>query len=125
VITLGLMSQVGTRMIDFLLPLTFLGRVLGVAAMLCPLGFCLGFFFPSGLQLIAKESQTAIPWAWGINCGFSVLGSICSIIMAQFLGFNAVLLLAIACYLVGVAAFTRWVAVLRTEQAVLKSGRSD
>ena len=46
-------------------------------------------------------------WAWGINSGFTVLGSTVTLVIAQFLGFNVVLLLAASLYLAAPLAF-RW-----------------
>jgi hypothetical protein len=79
---------------------TFPARVLLCCAMLAPIGLCLGCFFPVGLQRLGAGSSEAVVWAWGINLGFTVLGSTLSIFVAQFWGFSAVLALAGGIYLV-------------------------
>ena len=61
----------------------------------------------SGLQLLKDRYKDAMIWAWGLNCGFSVLGSILAIIIAQYLGFNIILLLACVTYLFAILAFNR------------------
>jgi len=102
-----LLVLIGTNIFDYLMNFSIFVRILFVIGMLFPLGFLLGIFFPSGLQLISKDYNDSIAWAWAINCGFSVLGSILSIILAQFIGFNAILLLALVIYLVGLLAFRK------------------
>ena len=102
----------GTRIFDKFMPLSFFWRTFIVGLILFPLGFCLGMFFPAGLELINKKYQPAIAWAWGINCGFSVLGSILSIILAQMMGFNAILLLASCIYLISLLAYRRMAAAI-------------
>ncbi len=78
----------------------FAMRILMVCLILLPFGLCLGTFFPTGLSLIHNDVKGAMAWAWGINCGFSVIGSMLSIILAQFHGFNLILSIAAAIYLV-------------------------
>ena len=80
-------------------------RIILASVILLPIGICLGVFFPSGLILTGKKYQDTIAWAWGINCGFSVLGSMLAITLAQFFGFNFVLMLASVIYILAVIAF--------------------
>lgn len=102
-----LLVVVGTNIYDGLLQYSLAGRVCSVALILSPLGVALGIFFPSGLHMIERKYRDVIPWAWGLNCGFSVLGSVLSIIVAQFWGFNFVLMFAVVFYLIGLLAFLR------------------
>jgi len=118
VITFGLLAYLsilvglGTTIYDHFMVYAFPIRVLLVSCLLFPLGFCLGVFFPLGLQLVSNRYSNTIPWAWRINCGFSVLGSILSIILAQFIGFNAILMLASAIYLIALLSFTKITKIL-------------
>lgn len=83
----------------------FAGRI-GVAVLLTiPVGFCLGVFFPSGLKLIGSRHQDLISWAWGLNAGFTVLGSMVAILLAQFIGFSTILTMAGAIYILAIGAF--------------------
>ncbi|MCD4780003.1 MAG: hypothetical protein K8S27_05565 [Candidatus Omnitrophica bacterium] len=82
--------------------LAFPVRILLASLVLSPFGILLGVFFPSGLMLIKEDQKELIAWAWGLNCGFSVLGSILSIIIAQFLGFSFVIRLACCIYIFAV-----------------------
>jgi hypothetical protein len=94
----------GTRIYDFFMAFSFFARILLVTGIIFPVGLLLGVFFPWGLRAIGGHKET-IAWAWGINCGFSVLGSILSIIIAQFQGFNIVISLACGLYLIAFFAF--------------------
>jgi len=102
-----LLVQCGTQVYDHFLFYPFWAKVLLVALIIFPLGFSLGLYFPSGLELISKKYKDTIAWAWAINGGFSVLGSILSIIIAQFFGFNDVLYLAVVVYFIGLLAFLK------------------
>lgn len=99
--------MLGIRVYDMFMPMNLLWRMVIVAVLTFPLGFFLGVFFPCGLKAGCRHHAQTIPWAWGINCGFSVLGSILVIMIAQFLGFNHVLILACVIYLAAALAFNR------------------
>ncbi|MFC1624719.1 hypothetical protein ACFL28_05395, partial [Candidatus Omnitrophota bacterium] len=99
----------GTQIVDYFLYLSFILRILIVCLILAPLGICLGMFFPSGLQVISQDCRETIAWAWGINCGFTVLGSMLAIILGQFYGFNAILLMAVILYLIAIVAFKKMI----------------
>src|SRR5262249_18846263 len=104
---LFLMTRFGRPLCDAAMALPFAARMGVVGALLMPAGVLLGLFFPLGLRVLGAIGAESIPWAWAINCGFTVLGSILSVIIAQFLGFDAVLMLAGAMYLAGALAFGR------------------
>ena len=51
-------------------------RRIGVALLvLFPLGIPLGMMFPTGLHVVRQTSPLFVPWAFGINGVFSVIGS--------------------------------------------------
>lgn len=102
-----ILTGIGTTIVNTAVGWTFAARVGLVVALLAPIGFTLGIFFPQGLKIIEMRGNAGIPWAWGINCGFSVLGSMLAIILAQFMDFKAVLFLALAVYLVAYLVFCR------------------
>jgi len=84
-------------------------RVTLAAVAIFPLGACLGMFMPIGLRAVARTtaySEEFVAWSWAVNCFFSVVSSVLAAILAMTLGFTAVLLTALAVYLVGVAALT-------------------
>jgi len=107
VVLLLAMIALGDQAQDLAMAWPFAFRALLVGLWLAPAGILLGFFFPLGLRVAGGFGQAAVAWGWGINCGFSVLGSMLAIIVAQFTGFNTVLLMAGIVYLLAVLAFRR------------------
>jgi len=82
------------------LGLPLLLRVLIALAIIAPLGILLGMPFPTGLGIVGEEAPGLLPWAWGINGFFTVIGTILALMLAMMLGFLAILIMAGACYLV-------------------------
>jgi hypothetical protein len=89
------------------LGLAFTARVGITMALLAPAGFVMGMPFPLGLAMAEKLGTAVVPWAWGINGGMSVLGSVLAIIVAMGTGFTWVLALAAMLYVVAVYAARR------------------
>ena len=108
-----LLNSLGAAMADSLMGLSFAGRIFSVTLILFPIGLCLGCFFPSGLNLVGKNYAESIAWAWGLNSGFSVLGSILSIMLAQFYGFNFIIILALGIYWTAIVSFGRIAKLIR------------
>jgi len=98
---------------DAALGLPFAGRILVASAVLLPLGFAMGLPFPVGLSMINKyadneKARTQLTaWAWGMNGYFTVIGSAASVFIALFAGFKAVLVTALAVYLLGMLAIRK------------------
>jgi predicted membrane-bound spermidine synthase len=65
-----------------------------------PLGFIMGFPFPSGIRLLEQAEKRFIPWAWATNSFSSVLFSVAAIMIGVWSGYNFVLVLAAVSYLV-------------------------
>jgi spermidine synthase len=87
-----------------LVGLPFLAKLLVSGVLLIPLGFAMGMPFPTGLralasapagEFLAPDSRGRIPsaieWAWAMNAGSSVLGSVLAMIIAIEFGLNAAL----------------------------------
>lgn len=72
-----------------------------------PIALCLGAFFPTGLHAVAARQARFVPWAWGINSGFTVIGSVLAVVLAMALGFSMVILLAGAIYMLTPLLFRR------------------
>lgn len=80
-------------------------RALLVFACVSPLGVLLGSFMPWGLGRLRSTSPALVPWAWGLNGIFSVIGPVLSIGLSITLGMTALLLAGATIYLVaGLAA---------------------
>jgi SAM-dependent methyltransferase len=96
----------------FLTPLIFsaalgwplLWRVLLSIITLAPLGVLLGMPFPTGLRLVSEEAAPLIPWAWGVNGFFTVIGTVGALILGMAVGFSVVLMIAALCYLSALTA---------------------
>ncbi len=88
-----------TRIFDTFLHLPFFLRFLISFLLIFLIGFFMGTMFPMGLKLVRKTSVNLVPWAWGINGFFTVMGSALTVLLAVLFGFNAVLLLAGVIYL--------------------------
>jgi len=64
-----------------------------------PLGFVLGFAFPTGMRLVEEVDRQPTPWFWGINGATGVLASVAGLMFSMSLGINVTLLISAACYL--------------------------
>jgi hypothetical protein len=64
-----------------------------------PLGFLLGFAFPTGMRLVERVDRRPTPWFWGINGATGVLASVAGLMFSMSLGINVTLLMSAACYL--------------------------
>ncbi|HYG97652.1 MAG TPA: hypothetical protein VD837_00865 [Terriglobales bacterium] len=93
-----------TAAAEKLLQYGFAVRATAVVVAILPIGFALGFFFPSGLQFVRDRARVFVPWAWGINGCASVYGSLVATVAAMWQGFNVVLAIGIATYLVALIA---------------------
>ena len=83
-------------------------RLLATVVLLTPLGFLMGFLFPSGMRLLKAAAMEAyIPWMWGINGISSVLGSAATIVIAINFGFTEALLAGAAAYFIVFLIFLR------------------
>jgi hypothetical protein len=89
---------------DALLALPLTTRCLLVGAALLPLGFLLGTPFPAGMRLMSQRDASNIPLIWGLNGVASVVGSLCAAMFAKAWGFDTVLFIGAAAYVVAAAA---------------------
>ena len=80
-------------------------KILLSIALIAPLGFCMGMPFPIGLSALAAGPPALTAWAWGINGCASVISAILATLLAIHFGFNAVILLALGCYLAAAVSF--------------------
>ncbi len=67
----------------------------------------LGFAFPGGLRAVGRGYPAQVPWAWGINGCFSVLGAPLAAVIAMGAGFHVVGVSAAAAYAVALLACGR------------------
>ncbi|MHC5064262.1 MAG: spermine/spermidine synthase domain-containing protein [Planctomycetota bacterium] len=75
------------------------GRIGISLALLLPLGIPLGMMFPIGLSLVKRQSPLFVPWAFGINGVFSVIGTSIVLPGAILFGFPTMAASAAAVYI--------------------------
>jgi len=93
----------------------FLVKLLVSAGVLVPLGFVMGMPFPTGLRALASTpvpefpatrandaTESAVEWAWAMNAGASVLGSVLAMFIAIKFGLNATLACGAVAYMAAI-----------------------
>jgi hypothetical protein len=77
---------------------------LGIRAIVCfvllsPFGFLLGIPFPTGIQMVKQNNLVKyIPWMYGVNGIFTVLGSISAVILSMTFGFTSSFFVGLSMY---------------------------
>ena len=74
-------------------------RILLSLAVIMPLGFLMGFAFPTGMTLVQRIDDEPAPWFWGINGATGVLASVVAVMVSMALGINVTMSIAGLCYL--------------------------
>jgi hypothetical protein len=82
-----------------LVGLPLLARAALVFVLVLPIGFCLGTFFPTGLDRLKAAAPAFVPWAWGVNGIFSVVAPVLAVAASMTWGISALLLAALPAYL--------------------------
>ena len=76
-------------------------RVIACFVLLLPFGFLLGIPFPTGIQLLKQKNLVKyIPWMYGVNGIFSVLGSISAVILSMIFGFTLSFFIGLSMYFI-------------------------
>ena len=94
-----------TLMTVIFLPLWM--RYVAVFLAIFPVSFVMGMFFPVGVRILSIDRSDAIPWAWSVNAGTSVVASVMAVLIALSWGFTAVLCTAALTY--SLAVLILWV----------------
>jgi len=68
-------------------------------AVVMPLGFLMGFAFPTGMRLVEAVDREPTPWFWGINGATGVLASVLAVMVSMAYGINVTMTLSGLCYL--------------------------
>jgi hypothetical protein len=93
---------------SFILPTFFNALIaLGIAvkflislSIIFPLGFLMGFPFPTGIRLLEHDGKKVIPWAWATNAFSSVVNSVAALAIAFWGGYTLVMIIAAGGYLI-------------------------
>ncbi len=67
-----------------------------------PLGFLMGFPFPSACRKLKEAAAHSLPWAWASNAFASVIGSVAALLIAFMSGYSFVLWTGAGCYLLSI-----------------------
>jgi hypothetical protein len=76
---------------ELLLRLPDTARMLLSIVFIAPLAFVMGMPFPTGLYRLGLQARSLVPWAWGMNGVFSVLGSVLVILTSMLTNFTTAL----------------------------------
>jgi spermidine synthase len=100
IVVIGLIEIAVTKFaFDWLVGFSRPIRILLGLALTAPLAFFMGMPFPTGLKQIHAHSRPLVPWAWGVNGFASVTGAVLGTFLAISMGFTALTLIALVCYL--------------------------
>ena len=86
--------------IDAAISASRLARIALAVVLIAPAGLLMGTPLPSGLRLMAVNHSEVVPWAWGMNGAFSVVGATLAVFIAMNWGFSVTLLTGASAYLV-------------------------
>jgi hypothetical protein len=95
------------RIIDLAIAWPLPMRVLVAAALLVPTGILLGIPLPAGMRLVAVHRPEIVPWGWGMNGAFSVVGATVAVFVAMNWGFSVTLSIAGLAYVAAAATLRR------------------
>jgi hypothetical protein len=85
-------------LLDYFLQWTTFYRMAAAFGLIAPLGFFMGMPFAIGIAGSHDKGKGAVGWAWAINGLFTVLGGVCSIVLAIYIGFFDTLMIAFIIY---------------------------
>jgi hypothetical protein len=96
---------VGDRLFHMAMGWSFGARI-GLSVLLLSLvSFFLGWPFPSGLRVMARQFPSLVPWAWGINGCASVIGAVLGKCLAVSIGFRLLMFSACILYFLAIIIF--------------------
>ncbi len=75
--------------------------------LISPIAFLMGIPFPTGLRILGTSNRDALPLAYGANACASVVGSAGAMVLASWVGFDKVMVVALVLYIAAYAAVSR------------------
>ena len=73
-------------------------RMVIAAVIVLMFGLAMGLMLPLGVALLSRQDGVIVPWAWGINGGTSVIGTVGATVIAINNGFTATFLVGAVLY---------------------------
>jgi hypothetical protein len=83
-------------------------RMILCSLLIAPVALPMGIPFPSGLERLSKGSEHLLPWAWGVNGFFSVIGASGAVLISVSWGFAAVIGIALLLYILAAVVFVKY-----------------
>ena len=96
-------------------------RLLISVFLIAPLALVMGMPFPTGLRQLGVNAPTMVPWAWGMNGVFSVVGSTLTIIVSMSTSFTIAMICATLFYSIALGVAP---ALYRAHQAAVSEPSS-
>jgi hypothetical protein len=93
--------------IDLVIGWPLPARIVVASLLMAPAGVLLGVPLPSGMRILAQSRPALIPWGWGMNGAFSVVGATLAVFIAMNWGFSTTLLASAIVYTAAAAIFSR------------------
>ena len=98
VVMLFLYAIMLTPVLQKTMALPFAAKLFFAFLLVSPLSFLMGMPFPLGMGFLAKEDESQVAWAWGINGCSSVISTVLATIIAVEMGFVWVMVFASFAY---------------------------
>lgn len=92
--------------IDLVIGWPLPARIIVASLLMAPAGVLLGVPLPSGMRMLAESRPALIPWGWGMNGAFSVVGATLAVFIAMNWGFSTTLLTSGVVYAAAAAIFS-------------------
>jgi hypothetical protein len=80
-------------------------KVAAAVAIVAPVAFAMGRFFPLGIESAGESSVSLVPWAWAVNGAFSVISTPIAKIFSIASGWKIVFAAAFLLYISTMATF--------------------
>ncbi|MBZ0236548.1 MAG: hypothetical protein K8M05_29750, partial [Deltaproteobacteria bacterium] len=81
-----------------LIAISLTARMAVSALIVLGFGVAMGLMLPLGVRLVAQRDAVIVPWAWGINGGMSVIGTVGATVIAINAGFGVTFFIGAALY---------------------------
>lgn len=89
-----LLPRVTHALIGLPLPL----KMAIASAFAFPPAFLMGMLFPLGVTVVKSRSADLVPWVWGLNSAFSVVGAVVSLCLAMSFGYTLTWFIFVGAY---------------------------
>lgn len=77
-------------------------RIILTVVIIAPLATLMGMPFPTGIRQLHRGGDMLVPWAWGMNGVFSVIGSVLVILISMVTNFTMALVVAGVLYAIAI-----------------------